>query len=106
RIVEKLPVEAVRRNIKDCFLAAAGISGGHLHILSTEVHVREQRDDIDVLLGNVSAPYLVVRRLRRYREIEGSCQRRNNLLLQFRLSEIKTDARAIHLRFSIGMIVK
>src|SRR5262252_2398780 len=105
-MVKELPVKVVCRYVEKSLMAAARIRRGHRHILPTQVHVREQRNDADVLINDICAAHLVIRRLRRNGEVERSSERGNDFLLQFAFSEIKANACTIHLWLAIRVVVQ
>ena len=70
------------------------------------MHVREVRDDVDVLVDHVERSHLVVLRAGGNLEADVAGHGGRHFLLQLALAEVEADARLIGLRLAVRVIVE
>ena len=70
------------------------------------MHVREVRDDVDVLVDHIERAHLVILRAGRNLEAHITRHRRRHFLLQLAAAEVEADARRISLRLAVRVIVQ
>ncbi len=104
--VEQLPVEIVGGYVQQRLLPPARIRGRHAHVLAAQMHVREERHDLDVLVGDPGAAHFVIRRVRRNGEEDVARRGCADFFLELAAAEVKSDPRPIGLWLAVRMVVQ